>query len=230
MRGPPWSTRRAAEERAFAELRDQLIARGKRRYISRKVENSEEYRRRVGEARVAFDESSFFRYSLSLREAIEAHAVGPPVIFFRKYVDPWTTAAALQAMHLLAPHGGEPLGELVAPFLAASGSRSGYSGPICTALFTPTERGRLKAELEAGLAFFDPGNPDRGIDWFERRQLYQALAECAASWEELLEAQEVEAAIFLAFQSVGGCWLDEEVTEAVRRVPAWLDGLEGPLD
>jgi hypothetical protein len=82
-------------------------------------------------------------------------------------------------------------------------------------------------ELEGQLAGLHRGNPDRPVDWFEQRQFYQALAECSANWEPLLEDEGVETAIFLAFRSVTGSWLDEEVAEASRRIPEWYAGF-GP--
>jgi hypothetical protein len=163
----------AGADRAFAEVRDQLVAQGKRRKLGLKVYTSEEYRRRLEAYTDPAHQQRVVEQMVALRDALEAHADRPPVVFFRKYLDPWTIGLDADAMLLLGPREGEPLGELIAPFLQALGSREGWSGPIAIALFTPTAPGRLKAELEEGLARYRPANPARGHDWFEQRELYQ---------------------------------------------------------
>jgi hypothetical protein len=80
-------------------------------------------------------------------------------------------------------------------------------------------------ELKRRLAGLHRRN--RSVDWFEQRQFYQALAECTIAWEPWLGDQAAETAIFLAFRSVTGSWLNEEVAEASRRIPEWYAGF-GP--
>jgi hypothetical protein len=213
-------------ERAFAEVRELLVARGTRRKLGRKIFTSEEYRRRLAAYIDPARHQRSVEQMVVLRDALEAHADLPPVVFFRKYVDPWTIGLAADAMRLLGPQDGEPLGELIAPFLQALRSREGWSDPIEMALFTPTAPGRLKEVLGEGLAWYHPTNPDRGHDWFERRELYQALAACAEGWAELLAAQRVDSATVLAFQPLGGSWSDEEVAAAVGEVPSWFVALK----
>jgi hypothetical protein len=217
--------RRAGEDRLFEEIRDRLIAQGERRKAGRKVSDSDAYGRGVRELRARFDDTGFAAYALALRAAVAAHAHEPPVVFYRSYVDPWTTAAAESLTDLLADPAGEPSGELIAPFRSATRSRSGWSEPISLALFLPTDRQRLKEDLSERLAALVPGNPERGVDWFERRQFYQAVAEGVVSWEELLEDRGVDTALLLTFQTAGGCWLDGEVTAAECEIPSWFADL-----
>jgi hypothetical protein len=216
----------SAVEQAYRDVREQVLARGARRRSGYKVSTSEEYRSRIE----AIGNARYYGRTLAemseLQEAIEAHADRPPIVFFRKYVDPWTIGAGYSTLSELATYEGSTCGQVLAPFLSAVRAREGWSGPEL-GLFSVADRAGWMRTLEGRLAELHGGNRDRPCDWFERRQFYQALAEGTVSWEKLLEDRGVETAIFLAFRSVDGCWLDEEVAEASRVIPAWYAGF-GP--
>jgi hypothetical protein len=206
-------TRCSAEERAFEGVRERVIA--------REVRASEEYRPRIE----AIQQDDGYRRMLAdmsaLEEAIESRAHLPPVVFFRKYVDPWTVcpcSCAVDYLDRLDPAIG---GRVFAPSVRAAL----WSGPEL-ALFSVADRAGWMEELKRRLAGLR-GKWARPVDWFEQRQFYQALAEGTVDWERLLEDQGVETVIFLAFRSVTASWLDEEVAEASRRIPEWYAGF-GP--
>jgi hypothetical protein len=133
---------------------------------------------------------------------LERHASAPPVVYFARYVDPWTTAASLYFTPLLGADVGLVL-----------------SDEVDVAFFRPLGRNEPGRSLAKRL---------RGKDWklrfqnFEEYQFASQLHLCMKSWEDLLDAQGVETGIVLAYQSVGGCWLDDEVEEGVRTLPAWF--------
>jgi hypothetical protein len=52
--------------------------------------------------------------------------------------------------------------------------------------------------------------------------LANQLHNCLVAWEDALEARGAKPGVVLAFRSVGGLWLDEEVEVGARTLPSWF--------
>jgi hypothetical protein len=140
-----------------------------------------------------------------LADSLEQNATSPPVVHFRKYVDPWTTAASLYFTSCLGREARLVLSERVDLMLLRLTNHAGWEQSLARA---------SKSSFQ-----FD-----------ETGQFYQALYECVSHWSGLLEARGVETAIVLAFRSVGGCWDDEEVLAGARSVPEWFRCRTAPVE
>jgi hypothetical protein len=141
---------------------------------------------------------------VALIEDLERHAEAPPVVYFARYVDPWTTAASLSFTSAGGPLAG------VRPVLSAD---------VDLAFFRPSRRRKLKGSIEADLRAGDRSNR---FPNFEAYQFANQLYNCLIAWEDVLEARGAKTGVVLAFQSVGGLWLDEEVEASARTLPSWF--------
>jgi len=131
---------------------------------------------------------------------LERHAEEPPVVYFARYVDPWTIAAGLYFPSTLAVD-------------ACNANSSG----IDLTFFRPLPE--LKRPIPNRLSV---KGWKRRYQNYEEYQFANQLHQCLICWEEILETQGVETGIVLAFRGVGGCWLDQEVEAAARTLPDWF--------
>ena len=145
---------------------------------------------------------------VAFMDDLERHADLPPVVYFARYVDPWTTAASL---YFIDVYLGFASG--LGPGLTVG------SDEIGLAFFRPSSLARWKRSSEKDLRAKDLRTRFQNA---EEHQFAIQLHQCLASWEELLEAENVKTCIVLAFRGVGGCWLDEEVEASARALPAWF--------
>jgi hypothetical protein len=149
---------------------------------------------------------------LRLSREIESHADRPPVVYFRKYLDPWSSGPGFFFT------ADWEMGEFKDDAYRVPSSR------ITLAFLRLTKRSRLREELADELRLIRRRRAVGDVEW---RWYLRALRECVAAREPFLESHGLETALVLSFETMGGYWDDEEVIRESSGFPAWLDWLKG---
>jgi hypothetical protein len=133
---------------------------------------------------------------------IEHNAIAPPIVYFRKYIDPWTVTPSL----LLADHL-KRIGTNVVSVATTS-----LDFMCLTSVRKHSARRLLKLLKEQKQA------------GFENRVLLRAIRESMLSWSKLLEDLTEQIAILCFFSAQGASWLDSEVATSATasQTPAWF--------
>jgi len=132
---------------------------------------------------------------------IEAHASYPPVVFYSRYIDPWTISPCLTFLSSFTDH------EIYAISLEVWGD------VVLMAQRDPSLLRYSVDDFKARVAD-DKSSPE----W---RYFANQLDECVQRWQDISGKNTIDTAILVMFRGVGASWTDDELLAACRTLPAW---------
>lgn len=134
---------------------------------------------------------------------LESHATAPPLLFYRKYIDPWTVFPSAYIAEWFDD--------------AAKVLRVNYQEKDW--LFVRQyDLPKLVARLNDSIASMQR-------DTFQIQEylyLMTMIRDCLESWKELIRLSMIDTTIIFSIESVGGSWLDDDIVRSCTYLPSWF--------
>lgn len=149
-------------------------------------------------------EPRFVRRMESLSVQLEENAHEPPIVFYDRFVDPWTFGPALEIYTRLR-------GQNAGIRLARSRNSVEYL------LIQPQNWGRFTEYLlQLHEEIQRQGVHPESINLIDRLRM------CALAWDKLLSRTQICRAVLIICRSIDISWIDEDVLNGCN-VPKWYD-------